>query len=164
MMSLLAQKRFKSQEEEAARRSTGHWSNSPIEEEQSSLPATIAAHKEVSWQNKVQSRDTADFWDTQQILKLISWKLHSSSGVHTIMTSTGLVIHMFVENRYPLAKEVLSKMLELKLETEEESSMALDAIKFVNNRVNTPGSDENRLKLYDLMYKIFKVADTRVKD
>ncbi|GJT37491.1 hypothetical protein Tco_0937356 [Tanacetum coccineum] len=32
------------------------------------------------------------------------------------------------------------------------------------SRVNTPGSDENRLKLYDLMYKIFKVADTRVKD
>ncbi|GJZ97829.1 hypothetical protein Tco_0670282 [Tanacetum coccineum] len=26
--------------------------------------------------------------------------------------------------------------------------------------VNTPGSDENRLKLYDLMYKIVKVADT----
>ncbi|GJX22879.1 putative reverse transcriptase domain-containing protein [Tanacetum coccineum] len=33
-----------------------------------------------------------------------------------------------------------------------------------NNRVNTPGSDENRLKLYDLMYKIVKVADARVKD
>ncbi|GJU04123.1 hypothetical protein Tco_1114461 [Tanacetum coccineum] len=28
------------------------------------------------------------------------------------------------------------------------------------SRVNTPGSDENRLKLYDLMYKIVKVADT----
>ncbi|GJS96931.1 hypothetical protein Tco_0803899 [Tanacetum coccineum] len=30
--------------------------------------------------------------------------------------------------------------------------------------VNTPGSDENRLKLYDLMYKNVKVADTMVKD
>ncbi|GJT95888.1 hypothetical protein Tco_1091406 [Tanacetum coccineum] len=30
--------------------------------------------------------------------------------------------------------------------------------------VNTPGSDENRLKLYVLMYNIVKVADTRVKD
>ncbi|GJZ32132.1 hypothetical protein Tco_0577568 [Tanacetum coccineum] len=26
--------------------------------------------------------------------------------------------------------------------------------------VNTPGSDENRMKLYDLMYKIVNVADT----
>ncbi|GJW62139.1 putative ribonuclease H-like domain-containing protein [Tanacetum coccineum] len=31
------------------------------------------------------------------------------------------------------------------------------------SRVNTPGSDENRLKLYDLMYKIVKVADARDK-
>ncbi|GJY73389.1 putative ribonuclease H-like domain-containing protein [Tanacetum coccineum] len=75
--------------------------------------------------------DTADFWDTQQDWKLISWKLHSSSGVHTIMTSTGLVFHMLVESKYPLTKEVLSQMLELKLETEEESSMALELIKFV---------------------------------
>ncbi|GJR82754.1 putative ribonuclease H-like domain-containing protein [Tanacetum coccineum] len=54
--------------------------------------------------------DTADFWDTQQNWKLISWKLHSSSGVHTIMTSAGLVFHMLVERRYPLTKEVLSQM------------------------------------------------------
>ncbi|GJS17070.1 hypothetical protein Tco_0411542 [Tanacetum coccineum] len=80
--------------------------------------------------------DTADFWDTQQ-----NWKLKVgmfyivSSGVHTIMTSTGLVFHMFVENRYPLTKEVLSQMLELKLETEEESSMALELIKFVKQQL-----------------------------
>ncbi|GJW74103.1 hypothetical protein Tco_0133473 [Tanacetum coccineum] len=71
------------------------------------------------------------FWDTQQDWKLISWKLHSSSGVHTIMTSTGLVFHMLVESKYPLTKEVLSQMLELKLETEEESSMALELITVV---------------------------------
>ncbi|GJR74484.1 hypothetical protein Tco_0086849 [Tanacetum coccineum] len=79
--------------------------------------------------------DTADFWDTQQNWKLISWKLHSSSGVHTIMTSAGLVFHMLVENRYPLTKEILSQMLELKLETEEESSMALELIKFVKQQL-----------------------------
>ncbi|GJR61076.1 hypothetical protein Tco_1503238 [Tanacetum coccineum] len=45
--------------------------------------------------------DTADFWDTQQDWKLISWKLHSSSG----------------------------------LETEEESSMALELIKFVKQQL-----------------------------
>ncbi|GJU40573.1 putative ribonuclease H-like domain-containing protein [Tanacetum coccineum] len=79
--------------------------------------------------------DTADFWDTQQDWNLISWKLHSSSGVHTIMTSTGLVFHMLVESRYPLTKEVLTQMLELKLETEEESSMALELIKFVKQQL-----------------------------
>ncbi|GJZ35657.1 hypothetical protein Tco_0581474 [Tanacetum coccineum] len=42
-----------------------------------------------------------------------------------------LVIHMLVENKYPLKKEVLSKLLELKLETEEDSTMALELIRFV---------------------------------
>ncbi|GKB06318.1 hypothetical protein Tco_0834551 [Tanacetum coccineum] len=54
-----------------------------------------------------------------------------SSGVHTIMTGEGLVIHMLVENKYPLTKKVLSILLELKLETEEDSTMALELIRFV---------------------------------
>ncbi|GKD18902.1 hypothetical protein Tco_1208060, partial [Tanacetum coccineum] len=38
-------------------------------------------------------------------------------------------------DKYPLTKEVLSQMLELKLETEEESSMALELIKFVKQQL-----------------------------
>ncbi|GJV89103.1 hypothetical protein Tco_1533041 [Tanacetum coccineum] len=80
--------------------------------------------------------DTADFWDTQQDWKLISWKLHSSSGVHTIMTSTGLVFHMLVESKYPLTKEVLSQMLDLKLEKLQKKALkALELIKFVKQQL-----------------------------
>ncbi|GKB11223.1 hypothetical protein Tco_0845146 [Tanacetum coccineum] len=94
--------------------------------------------------------DTADFWNTQQNWKLISWKLHSSSGVHTIMTSAGLVFHMLVESRYPLTKEVLSQMLELKLETEEESSMALELIKFVKQQLEEfeDSNDDDHSHIY----------------
>ncbi|GKB32846.1 hypothetical protein Tco_0872247 [Tanacetum coccineum] len=35
-----------------------------------------------------------EFWNSQHEWKVISWKLHSSSGVHTLMTDEGLVIHM----------------------------------------------------------------------
>ncbi|GJT66784.1 hypothetical protein Tco_1018264 [Tanacetum coccineum] len=65
----------------------------------------------------------------------MSWKLHSSSGVHTIMTDEGIVIHMLVENKYPLRKEVLSYLLKLKLETEEDSTMALELIRFVKKQI-----------------------------
>ncbi|GKA66392.1 putative ribonuclease H-like domain-containing protein [Tanacetum coccineum] len=37
--------------------------------------------------------------------------------------------------RYPLTKEVLSQMLDLKLETEEESTMALELIKFIKQQL-----------------------------
>ncbi|GJX96292.1 hypothetical protein Tco_0352090 [Tanacetum coccineum] len=79
--------------------------------------------------------DSDEFWNAQQNWKIVSWKLHSSSGVYTIMTDEGLVIHMFVENKYPLKKEVLSQLIELKLETEEDSTMALELIRFVKKQI-----------------------------
>ncbi|GJT01791.1 hypothetical protein Tco_0822960, partial [Tanacetum coccineum] len=58
-------------------------------------------------------------------------KLHGSLGVHTLVTEAGLVIHMLVEKKYPLGKKVLVQMLKLKLESEEDSTMALKLIKFI---------------------------------
>ncbi|GJZ03574.1 putative reverse transcriptase domain-containing protein [Tanacetum coccineum] len=72
-----------------------------------------------------------EFWNSQHEWKVISWKLHSSSGVHTLMTDEGLVIHMLIEKKYPLKKEIVVQMLKLKLESEEESTMALELIRFI---------------------------------
>ncbi|GKD40965.1 hypothetical protein Tco_1261172, partial [Tanacetum coccineum] len=72
-----------------------------------------------------------EFWNSQHEWKVISWKLHSSSGVHTLMTDEGLVIHMLIEKKYPLKKEIVMQMLKLKLESEEESTMALELIRFI---------------------------------
>ncbi|GJR39775.1 hypothetical protein Tco_1215459 [Tanacetum coccineum] len=56
-------------------------------------------------------------------------------GVHTLMTKAGLVIHMLVDKKYHLRKKVLLKMLKLKLESEEDSTMALELIRFVKKLV-----------------------------
>ncbi|GKA06543.1 hypothetical protein Tco_0685767 [Tanacetum coccineum] len=72
-----------------------------------------------------------EFWSSQHEWKVISWKLHSSSGVHTLMTNEGVVIHMLTEKKYPLKKEILVQMLNLRLESEEESTMALELIRFI---------------------------------
>ncbi|GJZ53206.1 hypothetical protein Tco_0608091 [Tanacetum coccineum] len=80
---------------------------------------------------------------------VVSWKLHGSSGVHTLMTEAGLVIHMLVEKKYPLRKKVLLQMLELKLESEEDSTMALELIRFVKKLIaelepeNSDGDEED---------------------
>ncbi|GJW16537.1 hypothetical protein Tco_0023973 [Tanacetum coccineum] len=76
-----------------------------------------------------------EFWNTQQDWKIVYWKLHNSSGIHTVMTETGLTIHMLVEHRYPLKKEVLLQMLEMKLESEEDNTMALELIRFVKKQI-----------------------------
>ncbi|GJW97066.1 putative ribonuclease H-like domain-containing protein [Tanacetum coccineum] len=90
------------------------------------------------------SDDKDEFWGSQQDWKIESWKLHSSSGVHTLVTDTGLVIHMLVEKKYPLRKEVLKQMLKLKLESEEESTMALELIKFVKKILAELESEEHK--------------------
>ncbi|GJU59930.1 hypothetical protein Tco_1237696, partial [Tanacetum coccineum] len=90
-----------------------------------------------------------EFWNSQHDWNVVSWKLHSSSGVHTLMTKAGLVIHMLVEKKYHLRKKVLLKMLELKLESEEDSTMALELIRFVKKLVaelepeNSDGNEED---------------------
>ncbi|GJT68200.1 hypothetical protein Tco_1019680 [Tanacetum coccineum] len=75
--------------------------------------------------------DEDEFWNSQQDWNIVSWKLHGSSGVHTLVTEAGLVIHMLVEKKYPLRKKVLLQMLKLKLESEEDSTMALELIRFI---------------------------------
>ncbi|GJY71898.1 hypothetical protein Tco_0475601 [Tanacetum coccineum] len=79
--------------------------------------------------------DEDEFWNSQQDWNVVSWKLHGSSGVHTLMTDEGLVIHMLVEKQYPLRKKVLVQMLELKLESEEDNTMALELIRFVKKLI-----------------------------
>ncbi|GJT29630.1 hypothetical protein Tco_0909905 [Tanacetum coccineum] len=69
--------------------------------------------------------------------------------VHTLMTEAGLVIHMLVEKKYPLRKKVLLQMLELKLESEKDSTMALELIRFVKKLIselepeNSDGDEED---------------------
>ncbi|GJZ90548.1 hypothetical protein Tco_0662475 [Tanacetum coccineum] len=79
-----------------------------------------------------------EFWNSQHEWKVVSWKLHSSSGVHTLMTDEGLVVHMLIEKKYPLKKEILMQMLKLKLESEEESTMALELIRFIKKGSQLP--------------------------
>ncbi|GKC46262.1 hypothetical protein Tco_1063984 [Tanacetum coccineum] len=51
--------------------------------------------------------------------------------VYTLVTEAGLVIHMLLEKKYHLRKKVLVQMLKLKLESEEDSTMTLELIRFV---------------------------------
>ncbi|GJU23463.1 hypothetical protein Tco_1156805 [Tanacetum coccineum] len=79
--------------------------------------------------------DEDEFWNSQQDWNVVSWKLHGSSGVHTLMTEAGLVVHMLVEKKYPLRRKVPLQMLELKLESEEDNTMALELIRFVKKLI-----------------------------
>ncbi|GJV10911.1 hypothetical protein Tco_1352452 [Tanacetum coccineum] len=74
-------------------------------------------------------------YDETKDLEEINLNVVIRSRVHTLMTDEGLVIHMLVEKQYPLRKKVLVQMLELKLESEEDNTMALKLIRFVKKLI-----------------------------
>nr|GEY16449.1 hypothetical protein [Tanacetum cinerariifolium] len=70
-------------------------------------------------------------WKAQQDYNLISWRLFDSCGVHVLLMDTGIAIHMLVERKYPLIQELLSRMLNRRLEINHESEMAFELIRFI---------------------------------
>ncbi|GKD00971.1 hypothetical protein Tco_1171245 [Tanacetum coccineum] len=68
--------------------------------------------------------------------KIVTWRLYESCGVCILEFKDGIVIHMLVERRYHLSKDLLQRMLNLGLEVERESSVALDLIRFIKQKIN----------------------------
>ncbi|GJY01223.1 hypothetical protein Tco_0359375 [Tanacetum coccineum] len=60
--------------------------------------------------------DGSDVWKNQQTWKIQSWKLYSYSGVHVLEIVSGLVVHMFIDKKYPLSVTLSKRMLDHQLE------------------------------------------------
>ncbi|GJV58044.1 hypothetical protein Tco_1459049 [Tanacetum coccineum] len=67
-----------------------------------------------------ESSEEGEIWKGQQDYKLISWRLFDSCGVHVLLIDIGVAIHMMVEKKYPLTQEMLSRMLNRRLEVDHE--------------------------------------------
>ncbi|GKB97388.1 putative ribonuclease H-like domain-containing protein [Tanacetum coccineum] len=79
----------------------------------------------------VKESEEGEIWKGQQDYKLISWRLFDSCGVHVLLMDTGVAIHMMVEKKYPLTQEMLSRMLNRRLEVDHESTIAFELIRFI---------------------------------
>ncbi|GJX37531.1 hypothetical protein Tco_0250834, partial [Tanacetum coccineum] len=69
-----------------------------------------------------------EVWRNQHNYNLISKRLFDSCGVHILLMDTGIAIHMVVENTYTLIQEMLSRMLNRRLEVDHESEMAFELL------------------------------------
>ncbi|GJZ41121.1 hypothetical protein Tco_0588007 [Tanacetum coccineum] len=68
--------------------------------------------------------------------KIVTWRLYEACRVYILELEDGTVIHMLVERRYPLSKDLLQRMLDLGLEVERESIDALDLIRFIKQQID----------------------------
>ncbi|GJT16094.1 hypothetical protein Tco_0874800 [Tanacetum coccineum] len=124
----------------------------------------------IMMESSQEENDQSDFWDDQQDWEIVTWRLYEACGVYILELKDGTVIHMLVEKRYPLSKDLLQRMLDLGLEVERESTAALDLIRFIKQQVlNSPcfmvkswlvqdqtvlGKDYSNLLIVDSLLKI----------
>ncbi|GJW22200.1 hypothetical protein Tco_0032822 [Tanacetum coccineum] len=77
-----------------------------------------------------------EIWKNQQDYNLISWRLFDSYGVHVLqLMNTRVDIHMMIEKKYPLTQEILSRMLNRRLEVDYESEMAFELPRFTRSQL-----------------------------
>ncbi|GJX10530.1 putative ribonuclease H-like domain-containing protein [Tanacetum coccineum] len=55
--------------------------------------------------------------------------------VHILLMQNGIAIHMLTEKKYPLSQEMISKMLNKRLEVDHESTQAYELLKFIRSQV-----------------------------
>ncbi|GJS36834.1 hypothetical protein Tco_0535216 [Tanacetum coccineum] len=94
--------------------------------------------------------DGSDVWKNQHTWIIQSWKLYSSTGIHVLETVSGLVLHMFVDKRYPLSVNLIKRMLDHQLEicrdtVGNELTTAVQLIAFLKKQI----SDSRRPKVHD---------------
>ncbi|GJY24733.1 hypothetical protein Tco_0398391 [Tanacetum coccineum] len=89
----------------------------------------------IMMESSQEENDQSDFWDDQQDWEIVTWRLYEACGVYILELKDGTVIHMLVERRYPLSKDLLQRMLDLGLEVERESTAALDLIRFIKQQI-----------------------------
>ncbi|GJR42114.1 hypothetical protein Tco_1310217 [Tanacetum coccineum] len=94
--------------------------------------------------------DGSDFWKNQHTWSIQNWKLYSFSGVHVLETVSGLVIHMFVDKKYPLTTNLIERMLDHQLEichgtVGNELTTAVQLIAFLKKQI----SDSKRPKVHE---------------
>ncbi|GKA28284.1 putative ribonuclease H-like domain-containing protein [Tanacetum coccineum] len=90
----------------------------------------------IMMESSTEENDQSDFWNDQQDWEIVTWRLYEACGVYILELKDGTVIHMLVERRYPLSKDLLQRMLDLGLEVERESTAALDLIRFIKQQID----------------------------
>ncbi|GKA54877.1 hypothetical protein Tco_0753826 [Tanacetum coccineum] len=91
----------------------------------------LILHGDLTTMMETTKESDDELWRNQTEWEIISWRFYESTGVHILELENGTMIHMLVEQRYPLTRELMQRMLEHKLEVQKETEDALNVIRFV---------------------------------
>ena len=78
------------------------------------------------WETSETSNDA--LWNDQENWEITRWRFFESSGVHSLELEDGVMVHMLAERRYPLTRDLMTRMLDHGMEVEDENEVALMVI------------------------------------
>ncbi|GJR23588.1 hypothetical protein Tco_0972115 [Tanacetum coccineum] len=87
---------------------------------------------------RIMFEETADddIWKNQEKWIIKSWTFYENCGVHILALEDGTEIHMLAERRYPLIRETLERMMELRLTAESEGEAVFDLLRFIQKQID----------------------------
>ncbi|GJR98710.1 hypothetical protein Tco_0270884 [Tanacetum coccineum] len=91
----------------------------------------LILHGDLTTMMETTEESDDELWRNQTEWEIIRWRLYESTGVHILELENGIMIHMLVEQRYPLTRELMRKDAKQKLEVQRETEDALNVISFV---------------------------------
>ncbi|GJV33523.1 hypothetical protein Tco_1393923 [Tanacetum coccineum] len=91
-----------------------------------------------------------EIWKNQHEYNVISWSLYDFCGIHILLMQNGIAIHMLTEKKYPLSQEMITKMLNKRLEVDHESSQAFELLRIDQGVGSTSGIRACALRNFDL--------------
>ncbi|GKA74918.1 hypothetical protein Tco_0781296 [Tanacetum coccineum] len=97
---------------------------------------------------RIMFEETADddIWKNQEKWIIKSWTFYENCGVHILALEDGTKIHMLAERRYPLIRETLERMMELRLTAESEGEAVFDLLRFIQKHIDEFGGQDGSEK------------------
>ncbi|GJY20892.1 hypothetical protein Tco_0393458 [Tanacetum coccineum] len=117
---------------------------------------------------------TDSIWSEIEQQKIVSWRYYDTSRVHCLNLES-MDVYLLSDRKYPLPAEwLVSQLTKFHVQRVDMvlnppwnlpflGAKGLTSPEQTATGVNTPGSDENRMKLYDLMYNIVNIAEESLK-
>ncbi|GJS44011.1 hypothetical protein Tco_0569054 [Tanacetum coccineum] len=86
-------------------------------------------------------RANGNFRVFNYLMEIVRWRLYEACGVYILELEDGTIIHMLVERRYPLSKELLQRMLDFGLEVE------IRIVQFIGHLIDSQGLHVDPIKI-----------------
>ncbi|GKE31766.1 hypothetical protein Tco_1451088 [Tanacetum coccineum] len=93
-----------------------------------------------------ESKEDDELWKNQEEWKLQSWIFYENYGVHVLRLEDGTEINMLAERRYPLTKNTLERMMDLKLTVVSDDDTVFDLLRFIEQQIDEFGGQDRSEK------------------